>query len=153
MDNAGNDNSCAFTVSTYTQYHTRTWNTCKTGNDCVGGYVWSDCATKEDVCHYGCDSHTYSTDCQKSDFKEGSTCSQFSSNGVCYYYCTWYDNCSNCKTTTKECKGGDVWDSCKSRTPCVGGWNDWGGWSNGACLDAYTSTIDCEERTMYHGGS
>ena len=53
--------------------------------------------------------------------------------------------------------GEDYWkcpytDSCATTTPCVGDWEPWNGWSNGACLDAYTTTTDCKERTMYHGG-
>ena len=150
MDNAGNDNSCAFTVSTYTQYHTRTWNTCKTGNDCVGGYVWDDCASGGE-----CQSGTkYTYKCAVADAKG---CSLISGDythcnsmyGEDYWKCPYTDSCA----TKTPCVGGNVWDGCVSRTPCVGGWNDWSGWSNGDCSGKTSSTQQCETRTMYHGGS
>lgn len=55
-----------------------------------------------------CSTHTYSTDCDKNDYKPGSTCTTYNQHGSgfggCYSICTWqscntcYDPCNNAWT-------------------------------------------------------
>ena len=149
-DTAGNTNTCNYKVTSYAVYRTRTWNSCKTGNDCVGGYVWDPCHSTHSECVGG--NVTSCTTTHKSTI--GIDCSGTVENDIVagswhYYDCkvctTSWDSC---KSTKSVCDGGNVWDSCKSRTPCVGGWNAWGGWTRTYCA----ASDSCEHNTMYHGG-
>lgn len=91
-------------------------NTCKYGCDtcskCVGGNVWSSCASYSYICQ-GCNS-------QKCITTNAPTCNEIhngtitGSAGAAGVYCCWpvYDSCC---TTKRVCKGGYVWNSCASK--------------------------------------
>ncbi len=120
-----------------------------------GSITISDNAGNTQKCDYTVSSYTQhrtrgwntcasGNDCVAGYDYNGTSCTQGCSSG------TFQANCESSTGSTCCCK---VYNSCKSRTPCVGDWDPWGGWSNGACLDSYTgATVDCQERTMYHGG-
>ena len=120
-----------------------------------GSITISDNAGNTKTCDYTVSSYTQhrtrgwntcasGNDCVAGYDYNGTSCTQGCSSG------TFQANCESSTSSTCCCK---VYNSCKSRTPCVGDWDPWGGWSNGACLDSYTgATVDCQERTMYHGG-
>ncbi len=148
-DGAGNTASCSYKVTSYKQKRTRTWNTCLTGspNECTQysySYGWWDsCHTTTEegsvACNHGC---SPGGTCNASVYNNAPwACSQVS--------CT--DN-GNGTYTRKECGCGRSSYCSKYENTCQGGWNGWSSYSNGSCSSSNTSTWQCEERTMYHGG-
>ena len=85
-DNAGNTNSCSYSVSSYKIHRERTWNTCKTGSH--------DECTKEGWCDKTVDFDGSSADCYS---KQG-TINQFDKTCVVTYWC--------CKKREDTCQGG-----------------------------------------------
>ncbi len=144
-DIAGNTASCPFTISSYKEHSTRSWDTCISGspNGCIDwGYVYggwtAGCTTRVDNdCNGGC--------------SPGGTCSESAYNAGACSKTSCVSNGDGTVTVT-ECGCSRSWQCIQHGNTCQQGWTNWTGYTLGQCTGSNTSTWECRERTQYHGG-